>query len=141
MAFLYLKKWFFGSKEQLPLPLRSPKYGKPPSTGTDMHLQRLFESSWSSDRIAGGFPKSMEDVRGDTLLMEQDLPRSQVLDSRTISDATIGLADGLTVPFALTAGLSALGNPRVVVYGGLAELFAGAISMGLGGYLGGRHEA
>ncbi|KAF2858110.1 DUF125-domain-containing protein [Piedraia hortae CBS 480.64] len=50
-------------------------------------------------------------------------------------DAIIGLADGLTVPFALTAGLSSLGSTRLVVVGGLAELFAGAISMGLGAYL------
>ena len=46
----------------------------------------------------------------------------------------IGLSDGLTVPFALTAGLSSLGSSRLVVGGGLAELCAGAISMGLGGY-------
>ncbi|ROT34902.1 hypothetical protein SODALDRAFT_329103 [Sodiomyces alkalinus F11] len=63
------------------------------------------------------------------------------IDARIISDATIGLADGLTVPFALTAGLSALGETRIVVYGGLAELIAGAISMGLGGYLGAKSEA
>lgn len=63
------------------------------------------------------------------------------LDPRILSDATIGLSDGLTVPFALTAGLSALGDTRVVIYGGLAELIAGAISMGLGGYLGARAEA
>ena len=63
------------------------------------------------------------------------------VDARIISDATIGLSDGLTVPFALTAGLSALGNTRVVIYGGLAELIAGAISMGLGGYLGAKSEA
>jgi VIT1/CCC1 family predicted Fe2+/Mn2+ transporter len=107
-----------------------------------MHFQRLFESSWSSDQMAGGYQKSMEDISSACRpLMEQDPSRSNVIDSRTISDATIGLADGLTVPFALTAGLSALGNPRVVVYGGLAELFAGAISMGLGGYLGGKYEA
>ncbi|KAI9741588.1 MAG: hypothetical protein M1818_004395 [Claussenomyces sp. TS43310] len=62
------------------------------------------------------------------------------IDARIISDATIGLSDGLTVPFALTAGLSALGNTKVVVYGGLAELIAGAISMGLGGYLGAKSE-
>ncbi|KIW29813.1 uncharacterized protein PV07_05600 [Cladophialophora immunda] len=61
-------------------------------------------------------------------------------DSRIISDAIIGLSDGLTVPFALTAGLSALGDTRVVIYGGLAELIAGAISMGLGGYLGAKSE-
>lgn len=63
------------------------------------------------------------------------------VDARIISDATIGLSDGLTVPFALTAGLSALGNTRVVIYGGLAELIAGAISMGLGGYLAAKSEA
>jgi hypothetical protein len=63
------------------------------------------------------------------------------VDARVISDATIGLSDGLTVPFALTAGLSALGNTKVVVYGGFAELIAGAISMGLGGYLGAKSEA
>ncbi len=63
------------------------------------------------------------------------------VDARVISDATIGLSDGLTVPFALTAGLSALGNTKVVIFGGFAELIAGAISMGLGGYLGAKSEA
>lgn len=46
----------------------------------------------------------------------------------------IGLSDGLTVPFALTAGLSSIGDSRIVVMGGLAELIAGAISMGVGGF-------
>ncbi|KAE9962604.1 hypothetical protein BLS_000123 [Venturia inaequalis] len=50
-------------------------------------------------------------------------------------DAILGFADGLTVPFALTAGLSAVGSIRIVIVGGLAELFAGAISMGLGAWL------
>lgn len=62
------------------------------------------------------------------------------LNARIVSDAIIGLSDGLTVPFALTAGLSALGDTKVVVFGGLAELIAGAISMGLGGYLGAKSE-
>ena len=62
-------------------------------------------------------------------------------DPRLISDATIGLSDGLTVPFALSAGLSALGTTKLVIFGGLAELTAGAISMGLGGYLAARSEA
>jgi vacuolar iron transporter family protein len=52
-----------------------------------------------------------------------------------IRDITIGFADGLTVPFALTAGLSSLGSTKLVVIGGLAELFSGMISMGLGAYL------
>lgn len=63
------------------------------------------------------------------------------INPRIISDATIGLSDGLTVPFALTAGLSALGDTNVVIYGGMAELIAGGISMGLGGYLGAKSEA
>lgn len=65
--------------------------------------------------------------------------RSRV-NPRTISDAILGLSDGLTVPFALSAGLSAFGNTRVVVLGSLAELVAGAISMGLGGYVGAKSE-
>ena len=58
-----------------------------------------------------------------------------------ISDAIIGLSDGMTVPFALTAGLASLGDTRLVVLGGLAELIAGAISRGLGGLLGAKSEA
>lgn len=62
------------------------------------------------------------------------------INRRTISDAILGLSDGLTVPFALSAGLSSLGTTKVVILGGLAELVAGAISMGLGGFLGARSE-
>ncbi|KAL3466653.1 VIT family-domain-containing protein [Aspergillus heterothallicus] len=65
---------------------------------------------------------------------------SKLIDGRVISDAIIGLSDGMTVPFALTAGLSTLGDTKVVVFGGFAELIAGAISMGLGGYLGAKSE-
>jgi VIT1/CCC1 family predicted Fe2+/Mn2+ transporter len=50
------------------------------------------------------------------------------------SHSVIGLSDGLTVPFALTAGLAGLGNSKVVVLGGVAELIAGAISMGCGAF-------
>ena len=76
-------------------------------------------------------------------LEREEEPRekgSSRIDARVISDAIIGLSDGLTVPFALTAGLSALGNTKVVIFAGLAELTAGAISMGLGGYLGAKSE-
>ncbi|ORZ06945.1 VIT family-domain-containing protein [Absidia repens] len=58
-----------------------------------------------------------------------------------VKDCILGLADGLTVPFALAAGLSSLGDTRIVIYGGLAELVSGAISMGLGGYLAAKSEA
>ena len=60
---------------------------------------------------------------------------------RVMSDIIIGLSDGLTVPFALTAGLSSLGNSKLVITGGLAELVSGAISMGLGGYLAAKSES
>lgn len=59
---------------------------------------------------------------------------------RMVSDSILGLSDGLTVPFALTAGLAAMGSTKVVILGGLAELMAGAISMGLGGYVGAKSE-
>ncbi|KAK7511084.1 VIT family-domain-containing protein [Phyllosticta citriasiana] len=73
---------------------------------------------------------------------EEDADESRFrVDVRVMSDVIIGLSDGLTVPFALTAGLSALGKTDVVIYGGLAELTAGAISMGLGGYLGAKSES
>ncbi|QPG95207.1 hypothetical protein C2857_007836 [Epichloe festucae Fl1] len=52
-----------------------------------------------------------------------------------LRDVIIGFSDGLTVPFALTAGLSSLGSTKLVIMGGLAELFSGMISMGLGAYL------
>jgi vacuolar iron transporter family protein len=55
--------------------------------------------------------------------------------ARFLSDFTLGFSDGLTVPFALCAGLSSLGRTQTVIYAGLAELCAGSISMGIGGYL------
>ena len=61
--------------------------------------------------------------------------------SDTVRDVVIGMSDGLTVPFALAAGLSAaLAKSPVVVTAGLAEIAAGAIAMGLGGYLAARTD-
>lgn len=63
------------------------------------------------------------------------------LNSETVRDVVIGMADGLTVPFALAAGISAaLASTRVVVMAGLAEIVAGATAMGLGGYLAARSD-
>lgn len=64
-----------------------------------------------------------------------------VSNPRILSDIVIGLSDGLTVPFALTAGLSSLGDSKLVLTGGMAELVSGAISMGLGGYLAAKSES
>ena len=61
--------------------------------------------------------------------------------SETVRDIVIGMADGLTVPFALAAGISgALVSSHIVVTAGLAEIAAGSIAMGLGGYLAARGE-
>ncbi|HEU4636175.1 MAG TPA: VIT1/CCC1 transporter family protein [Edaphobacter sp.] len=62
--------------------------------------------------------------------------------TETVRDIIIGLSDGLTVPFALAAGLSgAISSSRIVVLAGLAEIAAGSIAMGLGGYLAARGDA
>ena len=57
-------------------------------------------------------------------------------------DIVIGMSDGLTVPFALAAGLTgAVGASRLIIVAGLAEIAAGSIAMGLGGYLAARSDA
>lgn len=68
------------------------------------------------------------------------MPSQSPAFKRFLSDFTLGFSDGLTVPFALTAGLSSLGKTDTVITGGLAELCAGSISMGIGGYLAARDE-
>ena len=61
--------------------------------------------------------------------------------SATIRDVVIGMSDGLTVPFALAAGLSGVvQSTGIVITAGLAEVAAGAIAMGLGGYLAARTD-
>ena len=61
--------------------------------------------------------------------------------SEVVRDFVIGMSDGLTVPFALAAGLSgAVDNTAIIITAGLAEIAAGSIAMGLGGYLAGRTE-
>ena len=58
-----------------------------------------------------------------------------------ITDVVIGMSDGLTVPFALAAGLSgAVQSNSIVITAGIAEIVAGSIAMGLGGYLAGKTE-
>src|SRR3984893_857602 len=60
----------------------------------------------------------------------------------TVRDIVIGMSDGLTVPFALAAGLSgAVSSTAIIVTAGLAEIAAGSIAMGLGGYLAARSDA
>jgi VIT1/CCC1 family predicted Fe2+/Mn2+ transporter len=61
--------------------------------------------------------------------------------SDTVRDIVIGMSDGLTVPFAIAAGMTgAAVAAEVVIIAGLAEIAAGSISMGLGGYLAGKTD-
>jgi VIT1/CCC1 family predicted Fe2+/Mn2+ transporter len=59
----------------------------------------------------------------------------------TVRDLVIGMSDGLTVPFALAAGLSSIAVTHLIVLAGAAEIAAGSIAMGLGGYLAARTDA
>ena len=62
--------------------------------------------------------------------------------SEVVRDVVIGMADGLTVPFALAAGLSgAIDQSAIIVTAGLAEIAAGSIAMGLGGYMAAKSDA
>ena len=80
----------------------------------------------------------------DPALIEPDFvlhPEHHLSSSAILQDTVIGLSDGLTVPFALAAGLSgAVDSSALVITAGLAEIVAGSIAMGLGGYLAGRTE-
>lgn len=68
-------------------------------------------------------------------------PEQHFMASDTVRDIVIGMSDGLTVPFAIAAGMSGASvASHVVIIAGLAEIAAGSISMGLGGYLSGRTD-
>ncbi|TDZ29018.1 Vacuolar iron transporter cccA [Colletotrichum spinosum] len=138
MGLVTLKNLLFG---RTPAPARKASVEREGSTmsddtiiGADLERQPLLGARTASTTTMGS-------VTSTTSTASTESSRPFRIDARVISDATIGLSDGLTVPFALTAGLSALGQTKVVIYGGMAELIAGAISMGLGGYLGAKSEA
>jgi len=73
--------------------------------------------------------------------LHHDHVESHLKSSDLLRDVVIGMSDGLTVPFALAAGLSgAVDCSSIVVIAGIAEIAAGSIAMGLGGYLAGKTE-
>jgi VIT1/CCC1 family predicted Fe2+/Mn2+ transporter len=73
--------------------------------------------------------------------MKHEHHEEHLQSSDTIRDVVIGMSDGLTVPFALAAGLSgAVSSSAIIVIAGIAEIAAGSIAMGLGGYLAGKTE-
>jgi VIT1/CCC1 family predicted Fe2+/Mn2+ transporter len=73
--------------------------------------------------------------------LHHDHIESHLKSSALLTDIVIGMSDGLTVPFALAAGLSgAVDNSSIIIIAGIAEIAAGSIAMGLGGYLAGKTE-
>jgi vacuolar iron transporter family protein len=73
--------------------------------------------------------------------LHHDHTESHLKSSEMLTDIVIGMSDGLTVPFALAAGLSgAVASSSIIVIAGIAEIAAGSIAMGLGGYLAGKTE-
>lgn len=75
--------------------------------------------------------------------LHHDHKEQHLKSSDFLRDVVIGMSDGLTVPFALAAGLSGAVGPdgtHIIVIAGIAEVAAGSIAMGLGGYLAGKTE-
>ncbi|VAI32235.1 unnamed protein product [Triticum turgidum subsp. durum] len=85
--------------------------------------------------------KPVQDEENQRLLLD-DHKEKHFTSGEVVRDIIIGVSDGLTVPFALAAGLSgANASSSLVLTAGLAEVAAGAISMGLGGYLAAKSDA
>jgi VIT1/CCC1 family predicted Fe2+/Mn2+ transporter len=75
-------------------------------------------------------------MTGENLMPQTPHVEQHFTGSETVRDLVIGMSDGLTVPFALAAGLTgAIQTTSIIVTAGLAEIAAGSIAMGLGGYL------
>ncbi|KAJ3393369.1 hypothetical protein HDU80_010721 [Chytriomyces hyalinus] len=116
---------------------RAPLLAQAHSTDTDSHI-----TLGDSVTQYGACPPSSASVHIDSAseCSHDSHYEPHFAGADIIRDVVVGLSDGLTVPFALTAGLASLGSSRFVVLAGMAEIVAGAISMGLGGYLAGRSE-
>jgi hypothetical protein len=131
---------------------RAPGFFSGSSSPQERYFESLTQVVTSEDESYGPFESNKRDdlekplllpvseIRSHSVSILEGEQKNASANARVVSDAIIGLSDGLTVPFALTAGLSALGDTKTVIYAGLAELIAGAISMGLGGYLGAKSE-
>ncbi|KAI0831785.1 VIT family-domain-containing protein [Trametes gibbosa] len=120
----------------------APAVPLPPRRGSDS-LAINKPPVWSINHSAGPQPAPLpakcdrhEPTRSGVCCKElKGDDERTLIDPDVVRDVVIGLSDGLTVPFALTAGLSSLGESKLVILGGIAELIAGAISMGIGGFL------
>jgi VIT1/CCC1 family predicted Fe2+/Mn2+ transporter len=88
--------------------------------------------------MSAGMPSAQPGTSKDTYLHHEE---RHLKNSNLITDVVIGMSDGLTVPFALAAGLSgAVSSTSIIIIAGIAEICAGSIAMGLGGYLAGKTE-
>src|SRR5437867_11555390 len=86
--------------------------------------------------------KATHAQRSETRMPQTPHSERHFTGSATVRDLVIGMSDGLTVPFALAAGLSGVVETTcIIVTAGLAEIAAGAIAMGLGGHLAAQSEA
>lgn len=136
MSLVGLKNLFF-KQTITPVPARGVEFGTKSASSTLGYWNHGSEEPLLREpNTLSGLPNlqtpqstDLESQNTNSKNEKSCIRRGFRVDARIISDATIGLSDGLTVPFALTAGLSALGNTKVVLYGGFAELIAGAISV------------
>src|SRR5213594_4795792 len=86
--------------------------------------------------------KATHAQRSETRMPQTPHSERHFTGSATVRDIVIGMSDGLTVPFALAAGLTGIATSSgIIVTAGLAEIAAGSIAMGLGGYLAAKSDA
>ncbi|KAF6005397.1 hypothetical protein F1559_004888 [Cyanidiococcus yangmingshanensis] len=135
----------------VPVSHRDVEHGSRDSPGTvdyealsEHQLRQPPEVARTSLAHANHEPQVLRSSRARKLILEAHRSRHQeehTDSSGVVQDAILGAADGLTVPFALAAGLSgAFTQSSYIVLAVLSELVAGGISMGLGGWLAGRSE-
>jgi len=101
----------------------------------------------SNNKQWSGAGEGREQRTGEQSREDEIVPQTPHIErhftaGETVRDIVIGMSDGLTVPFALAAGLSgAVDSTAIIITAGLAEIAAGSIAMGLGGYLAARSDA
>src|SRR6185436_14527248 len=107
-----------------------------------LDLERTFHFPFDWTSFDSPDPVGLRVCRILYSMTETHLHHEEHLQSSDfLTDVVIGMSDGLTVPFALAAGLSgAVQSTNLIVIAGLAEIAAGSIAMGLGGYLAGKTE-
>ena len=136
LAVLFFRSFYGSSEPGTPLHRDSI-----PSNPLRPHAQLDFNMVRWGDR-----PVRFEPRTEISFILNQSMPATAHIEkhftaSDTVRDVVIGMSDGLTVPFALAAGLSgAKVGTSVVVLAGLAEIAAGSIAMGLGGFLAARTD-